>query len=144
MSAVQAGITDHRFDTELQKERYARQQLEARFAEMEKSERKARYERDLTALLGMGYEFTLSKEVQRMEPTRYDDAACAAQLACIKENYQRAPVGGGDDPFVQTITLPNGGMQETKVTYEENKRAKKYAMDHNIGFDEALIKIRGA
>lgn len=143
MSAVQAGIEQHRFATEAEKDRYELQQLKEKFAVMETEGKKARYERDLTALLGMGYEFTLSKEVQRMEPLRYDDAACASHIACIKENYQRAPVSDGYG-FIQTADAPGVATPAKAPTREESQKAVRYASQNGVSFDEALVKVRGA
>lgn len=146
MSANQQAITKHRYSSELEAERNARQQLEARIEAMEMDRRKANYERDLTALLGQGYEFTLSKEVGRMEPLRYSEAACQAHIACIKENYQRAPMGmPGGGFMVHTVDAePPAATGNRATTKAEKEKAMRYALDHDCDFDAALTKIRGA
>lgn len=152
MSAVQQGVTDHRVQTQVDKDRYELQQLRESVAAMQTETRKANYERDLTGLMAMGFEFTLSKEVARMEPVRYDKAACDAHVACIKENYQRAPVGRNDGSSVFIEVDPATGAKLPSraptapggVSREENRKAVQYASEHGVKYEEALVKIRGA
>lgn len=149
MSAVQQDIEKHRFASDLEKERYARQQLEARLDVIEREKRQMAYERELTNRLNRGVSMNLVKEMERAQKWDYASDRCAEQLACIDENYPKAPIGDSFiDPIMVGVTgaLPSrGGPQlPEKTSYEENQKAKKYAAKHGCEFNEALEKIRGA
>ena len=64
---------------------------------------KCAYERDLTVLLGMGYQFDLAKTVERC--SKMDDAGFEDFKVLVKENYSRRAGHSGDD-MVRTWAAP--------------------------------------
>lgn len=146
MSAVQQEIESQRYQGDLVKERQERQALEARIKSMEIDGRKARYERDLVPLLNV-YQFDLVQEVTDMAEYEYDEAKCTKQIERIKARYQKIVtdpglIEHGDNPNILPARRTHADDLPGKVTYELQRKARKYATDHKVTFDEALEKIR--
>lgn len=139
MSKVQEDITQAQLKSE-------NDALKARLAKLEESQvatmkeiRKARYERDLTGLVGQGYQFDLAEEMEMHGddlPEKF-----AKHLESIKKNYQRGPVG--DLPFIgQGVDdAPIAGKQNDDINDPKNigkfEKATKYMRETGKGWDEA-------
>ena len=137
MQKAQADIQKSRYQRELDE---MKQQLaterNARLA-MEKRERIARYERDLSQLLAEGYSFDLAEEVA--EVSDFDQAKFDKHKSRIKTRYQKAPVAMPGVPGLDSA--PTNGRQPTQ---QQMKDAVRLATRKNVDFDDALKEIMGS
>lgn len=117
--------------TRYQKENEA---LKQRVVALEKAERIARYNAELTVLREQGYVFEVSEELA--DSQNLDRNAFDKHKEKIKKNYHRAPVGGD---FIRTPSV------EPKKNYSKDQVARAVRMvdesNGKLSYDEALAKV---
>jgi hypothetical protein len=127
------------FQRELDAQRYQRE-VEAARAEtgqLRQQVNALRYERDLTQLVSLGYEFDLAEELsycRDMTPEQF-----AAHVKRVKRNYARGPAGG---PMVRTLEDEPETRREGVISEAEKDRAVQYMRENNCSWPEAVEKSR--
>lgn len=91
MQTVQTDIRISQYERQLAATTEENRKMAERLAALERTNRLAIYERDLTGLLGQGYQFVLADEMKDCGDMTADQFAKHCER--IKRNYQRGPVG---------------------------------------------------
>ena len=94
---------------------------EAKAAKAELRERTAdRYSKLTSLRMTEGYVLDLDKEIDRAE--KMTDAQFDEHVECIRENYQKAPIG---ERMLFTPPIPHDGSKGAKAEKELYEKAKK-------------------
>lgn len=132
MERKQESIEVQRYQRELEAERKARQASDARIAALERSETRARYERDLTELQTVqGLQFDLAEELEDCCPLDLAKPAMAqpvfdARKAKMLKRYQKAPVSAMLPPEGRETTTINPDGKTNGLTDEQFEAAVQY------------------
>lgn len=139
MSKVQEDIKLSKLEQENLALKTRLAKLEENQASTQKEMRRVRYERDLTGLVGQGYQFDMAEEMEM----HGDDAPekFAKHLESIKKNYQRGPVGDfpilgkGDDAPIASAKADDINDPRNRDKFE---KATKYMREKGVDWDEAF------
>lgn len=137
MQTVQTDIRMAQYQRENEEMRARLERLEKDNATAQRESRLAKYERDLTGLLGQGFHFELveeMKDVADLTPEQF-----SRHCERIKKNYQKGPVGG-------TMLRPYPGKVESSASAKEGEIPEYYQGDtedfENPAYEEVLAHMR--